>query len=367
MSAANDLRAARERRCYFMRSRITWSLVGVAAMSVGALSYAWRTRPRPRIQLDTTAHDFGELAPGDVVEHTFLVKNSGSADLFIENVRSTCGCSQARLTKSQLSPNEVASLTVRLTVREDALNPTADVFLYTNDPSAPKTTVSVEARASPDFELSPPSIDFGTLQRGRSGDTVRHSTVLSGSPESLSVAVHDIYTPSPVHASLDRSGTERPRVVVSVAHDAPCGPITATLVCRFKGKAGQERVRETSVRGTIVGVLSAIPEGVTIGPIGAQWPCVSRVDLVSSTEKGSGTSLRVEVSARLSPYLSAEIRTEHGKQFVEFATTGAARDIVAAEGAAFVAAGADPSSRLVVPVRLFGVSSRAAGREGRGK
>ena len=42
---------------------------------------------KPRISFDATKHDAGEVWEGDVVSHSFVVKNTGTAELTINKVK----------------------------------------------------------------------------------------------------------------------------------------------------------------------------------------------------------------------------------------------------------------------------------------
>lgn len=46
----------------------------------------------PAITFEKKTHDFGDIAPGDKVEHTFYFTNTGNEPLIITNVEVTCGC-----------------------------------------------------------------------------------------------------------------------------------------------------------------------------------------------------------------------------------------------------------------------------------
>ena len=44
------------------------------------------------VMVGSATHDFGEIAQGDKVEHTFRFRNTGNEPLVITNVQVTCGC-----------------------------------------------------------------------------------------------------------------------------------------------------------------------------------------------------------------------------------------------------------------------------------
>lgn len=44
------------------------------------------------LKLKETEHNFGEIAQGKPVYHTFIVSNTGSQPLVLDNVQASCGC-----------------------------------------------------------------------------------------------------------------------------------------------------------------------------------------------------------------------------------------------------------------------------------
>lgn len=48
--------------------------------------------PLPAFKFNELDHDFGTIAEGDVVEHTFSFTNTGDAPLIIQSAKGSCGC-----------------------------------------------------------------------------------------------------------------------------------------------------------------------------------------------------------------------------------------------------------------------------------
>lgn len=46
----------------------------------------------PEISFEQTVYDFGKIAQGDKVTHTFRFTNTGNSDLVIMSVEGSCGC-----------------------------------------------------------------------------------------------------------------------------------------------------------------------------------------------------------------------------------------------------------------------------------
>src|SRR5690554_962959 len=61
----------------------------------------------PKLTVDNQVHDFGDLNLNDRAEHTFIIKNEGTADLVILEARPSCGCTVPdNYTKTPIKPGE---------------------------------------------------------------------------------------------------------------------------------------------------------------------------------------------------------------------------------------------------------------------
>lgn len=58
--------------------------------------------PLPNMTFATTDHDFGTINEGQVVEHTYAFKNTGSAPLIIQGAQGSCGCTVPDWTKEPI-------------------------------------------------------------------------------------------------------------------------------------------------------------------------------------------------------------------------------------------------------------------------
>ncbi len=58
--------------------------------------------PLPAMEFDKIDHDFGTIAEGKVVEHTYSFKNTGAAPLIIQNAQGSCGCTASDWTKDPI-------------------------------------------------------------------------------------------------------------------------------------------------------------------------------------------------------------------------------------------------------------------------
>lgn len=56
-----------------------------------------------KITLEETDFNFGSVTEGDVVKHTYKLKNTGNQPLLITDIRTTCGCTVPTWNKSPIA------------------------------------------------------------------------------------------------------------------------------------------------------------------------------------------------------------------------------------------------------------------------
>ena len=75
------------------------------AFAFVAFTVAAQTQPADTTaRFATTIYDFGEMAQGVPQTCSFVVKNTGSTPLVIQNVRASCGCTASGWTKEPIAP-----------------------------------------------------------------------------------------------------------------------------------------------------------------------------------------------------------------------------------------------------------------------
>ena len=71
----------------------------------------------PRLEIEPGEWDFGRAAPGEVLVHEFVLKNTGSRDLEIGRIASACACAAAVTDRTVIPPGESGTLRVTLETR----------------------------------------------------------------------------------------------------------------------------------------------------------------------------------------------------------------------------------------------------------
>lgn len=95
------------------------------------------TEPRdtvnvPRITFEEASFDFGEVAEGETVEHTYKFTNTGKAPLLISGARSTCGCTVPEWPEEPIAPGEGGEITVRFNTMNKRNKQTKPITIVAN-------------------------------------------------------------------------------------------------------------------------------------------------------------------------------------------------------------------------------------------
>jgi uncharacterized protein (DUF58 family) len=132
----------------------------LALALLGLLALAACSSGEPQIDLETTRLELGDVPNGQVVEREVTVRNTGTGELVVEEISTSCGCTSATLEPMQLAPGESGVLHIEFDSGahgEELTGPLVrQVFLNSNDPAQPEATVEL-------------SVNVTARQRGESG------------------------------------------------------------------------------------------------------------------------------------------------------------------------------------------------------
>lgn len=109
--------------------KLGFLLTLVALMAVTAVQAQVAS---PVITFTENSIDFGDLAQGDKVSHTFKLKNTGVAPLIISNVVATCGCTVPSWPKEPIAPGQSAEIQVSFNSTGKVGKQNSIVRIYSN-------------------------------------------------------------------------------------------------------------------------------------------------------------------------------------------------------------------------------------------
>ena len=107
-----------------------------------------KTGPQPKLVVKKPSLDLGEAKEGAVVDAVFVLENRGDADLKIDNIRASCGCTTVKLTEEEktIPPGGAQKLVAKFNTKGRAGPQTKTVQVFTNDPEQPQMTLRFTAK-----------------------------------------------------------------------------------------------------------------------------------------------------------------------------------------------------------------------------
>ena len=114
-----------------------------------------KSEKQPRILCEEATFDFGSKDSSEIVDHTFVLTNTGSSDLVSTAVRPACGCTAAELTQSTIPPGESAKLSAKLTLAGRNGQVQKPILIESNDPANPALQLVMKGVIGTDFQITP--------------------------------------------------------------------------------------------------------------------------------------------------------------------------------------------------------------------
>jgi Protein of unknown function (DUF1573) len=117
------------------KSRPITAMILVAALAVSAALVAGTSKSDgPRAELEPEEFDFGSVQQDQKLVHDFTVRNTGTEELEIRRISTSCGCTAALASDRTVAPGAATTLKVTLETRKYRGVVERSVSIATNDP-----------------------------------------------------------------------------------------------------------------------------------------------------------------------------------------------------------------------------------------
>jgi hypothetical protein len=124
---------------------VTAAVLFAALAAWGAPVPAEDKTRAPAIRVDPDGFDFGRALPNKTLSKEFALRNFGDAELVIEGVSTTCGCTAAIMAASKVAPGGSTQLRVTFETRNYIGKVERQVLVRSNDPKTPVLTLKLSA------------------------------------------------------------------------------------------------------------------------------------------------------------------------------------------------------------------------------
>lgn len=226
--------------------------------------------------------DLGTLDKGKVVEHSFVLRNTGKERIAIERLAHSCGCTVAEFDETIPAGGEG---TVRAEIDTMSLNGrgSSSIEVYTESAADPAATLILKYNVVPKLLAEPGYARWSYVQHEEQGTIAQ--TVYSTDAREFDVvrvespmsAIDVAYRPAEEGEREERFGGSQWRLESTLAKDAPVGPITGYIDV-YTTHPVQEQMR-IPVSGFVRPVLFVQPPGIDAGTLETATPRHAVFDL----------------------------------------------------------------------------------------
>jgi len=220
------------------------------------------TGPAPKVTSPAPVFEFGDVDSDQKVEHDFIVKNAGDAELEIKNVKTSCGCTVAQPEKKNLAPGEETKIKTTLTLkgRQGAVSKT--VTVESNDPRDPMYKLELKGNAVAAITIEPRTVNFGPIT-----DNEPHTqtvSIKSSKPE-ITFKIESVDTSAAQQVKAELKTVEEGKayeVALSLAENLPVGNMNGRIT--LKTDDPQRPTLQINVFAQIVGDLNISPQEINL-------------------------------------------------------------------------------------------------------
>lgn len=136
----------------------------------------------PSVFPDKT-HDFGTVAKGSKLRHSFRVTNSTSKEIHIQAYRTKCGCTEVKIGADRIPPGTQTTIEATLDTTNFQGVKASGLTLVIDQPVSTEVDLNMNCFIRGDVLLTPGLIEFGPVPRTESPTRELTLQYLGGSPD----------------------------------------------------------------------------------------------------------------------------------------------------------------------------------------
>jgi len=221
----------------------------------------------PKAVITDDKKDAGTVPKGELIKHTFVVKNTGTADLLITDVKPACGCTVSEYDKV-IKPGAEGKIALTIETKTFTGPIAKTALVLTNDPTMPQLTLHISANVKPYVEAAP--YGFFRIQ-ALTGESVSSEMILGSddpafAPSKIEVPYKFLRTTLAEVSEKERlsgKGAKQYKLTLSNAPDAPEGLLGGYV--KLQTGVKQQPDLELAISGYIKPTIQITPGAITFG------------------------------------------------------------------------------------------------------
>jgi len=241
--------------------QLTLALVSLAALAAPASAQEWADK-----MFATRSHEFGTVPRGGNVVYAFKFKNLYEEDVHISNVRSSCGCTEPKVSKDTLKTFEEGEILAEFNTRKFLGARNATITVTFDKPFYAEVQLTVGGYIRSDVVLSPGGVEFGSVDQGSPAEKKVSINYAGRSDWKLL----ELKSPNPnlVAEFVETSrgnGQVGYDLTVKLKDDAPAGYLREELTLITNDSRGTEI--PVLVEGRVLPEISVNPASLFVGTV----------------------------------------------------------------------------------------------------
>ena len=138
---------------------------------VASLTLAWSCPAEGQNWTDVVfperSHDFGTVARGSKVRHSFKLVNSTSQEIHIASWKTKCGCTDVKIGARDIPPGTQTVVEAVIDTTNFKDYKASGLTLFLDRPSAASVDLNITCFIRSDVTLNPGQVDFGVVNRSK--------------------------------------------------------------------------------------------------------------------------------------------------------------------------------------------------------
>lgn len=234
---------------------------GAAALSLAVASLPAVAQDAPRIFSPAPVHDFGSQDNEGKVDHTFTIMNVGTGTLEISNVKSSCGCTVAELSKKSLAPGEETTVAASFNLAGKSGPQSKIISVSSNDPDVPVYKLELKGNAVAAIQVEPTFINYGNSV----DDLLKQQTVkIKANKDDVTLNITSVEPSDPAFAAELKTITPGKEYEVVVSNTTALSPGIQQGVITIHTDDPKRPTITVRYHASVVGDLDIAPNQINL-------------------------------------------------------------------------------------------------------